>query len=499
MARVSDHRVHIGLAFILAFGWIGAARSQVTFETSDRLTYRFFVEEKWDSVITTGRKALHSGLDYYYLRARLGTAFLKTNKPFRAAENYAAALGFNRFEPYVRDGLYRSWLACGMTEEARALTSKMTDEEKKALGVSDPVLSQVYVELGGTVSNAFSVGNPSTLMGPDSIYGKQDLYGNDYYGHLGATFNLLPGLSLTVAANYLNFAKRSLFQYSTVEDVKDSTVSYPWGYQNYYSFPRTTTTATFNYSLKQTEFSLGLNLSAGPGVRIMPLFRVLNVRYYDTEVLPAVSVKTDTAWHDSSLNTYYTFPFTSVRYGYRQSDTSFNNYLVSLMATRQFGIFNAGMTGSWSNLNGGEQVQISGLLTYYPFGNLNFYGTTGIMGLFVNGDGRVIGYQKVGGRIWKWVWGEASFLYGDLTNGNLGNGTIVYNNTGRIRFRAGAELILSVLNNMDIFLNYVYFGVQSPVYYYSYENNGITDVPVLRTRWVNYHTNSLFLGINIKL
>ena len=44
------------------------------FNAVDILTYRLYMEKKWDSVIIVGKKALRNDIDYYYLRARMGIA-----------------------------------------------------------------------------------------------------------------------------------------------------------------------------------------------------------------------------------------------------------------------------------------------------------------------------------------------------------------------------------------------------------------------------------------
>ncbi len=496
-------RIDTLLAFCLLWNLIPGlspeAFGQEGYGHFESLTYKYFANQQWDSLVVTGRKALHSGHDYYYLRSRMGTAYLALSKPFRAADNFSRALEFDHSQTYARDGLYRSCLESGMTDQARALTALMTPDEKRAHEVQIPALQNIYVEVGGTLSNAYVQSNPDGLMGSDSIAGEQDLYGNDYYAHLSFTLNLLPNLSLYIGGNYLNFDKRKLFQYSVYKDQLDSTVTYDWGYENFYSFPRQTTASAFNYHITQTEFALGGTLTSSSGVKIMPLFRLLHVGYYNTEVRSSSSTVMDTAYYVSATNTYATFPFTRVGYGYLQRDTAFNNFLVSLVTSRQFGILNLGMGGSWSDLNGQEQAQATAFVTYYPLGNLNLYGTTEVIELVQGTEGRMIFCQMVGGRIWKQLWGDMSVLYGDITNGNLSNGMLVYNNTGKVRYKLEAELIYQVNNTMQFYLNYAYMAQSSPVYYYDDETTSAGTSVVRQTRWMPYQTNSIYFGVKINM
>ena len=47
------------------------AATKIDFNTVDVLTYRYYQEKKWDSLIVIGKQALRQDIDYYYLRVRL--------------------------------------------------------------------------------------------------------------------------------------------------------------------------------------------------------------------------------------------------------------------------------------------------------------------------------------------------------------------------------------------------------------------------------------------
>ena len=46
----------------------------------DTLTYKYYLAEDWDKLINAGDKAINDGIDYYYLRMRMGIASYEKRK-----------------------------------------------------------------------------------------------------------------------------------------------------------------------------------------------------------------------------------------------------------------------------------------------------------------------------------------------------------------------------------------------------------------------------------
>jgi hypothetical protein len=476
-----------------------AGRPQITYAETEQRTYRCYLDKEWDSLITIGHRAIRHDIDYYYLRTRMGIAYDARGQFIRSAWQYDQALGFNRKDPFATGQRYMALTNANRPLQARALQATMTREQRELLCEKSPVLEFVSLDLGYAVSNAYSKINTSDLMGPDSIYGEADLYGNNYFASLGLGFNISKRFTLLAGYTYLNFAKRKTIQYSYAEDRLDSTHIYEWGYQNYYSFPRVSNDVPIDYFIVQHEFTMGGVIALDRGVNIIPVFRLVTARYNNTSAAYRQEQVSDTSFFFYGTDTYYTFPFIRSHYSFTDKDTSFNNYLFSLTATRDFDLLTVGMSGSWSNLNGADQLQASGFVTWYPLGNLNLYGTTGVTMLSEEGDGRMLYSQMVGGKVTRWLWAEGDFIWGDLSNGNTSNGWVVYNNTGRIRYRAGASLILTVIRNLEFTFNYQFFEKESPIYRYATPENGREGPVVVKTTWERYQAHNMFIGIRVRI
>jgi hypothetical protein len=473
--------------------------SQVTFRETEDRTYNYFIRQEWDSLITAGHKAIRHDIDYYFLRARMGIAYDARGQFIRSAWQYDKALGFNAGDPFAVEKRYFALKNSNRLVDARAIQALMTREQRERLCEKSPVLNYVSLDLGYTVSNAYNKINTSDLTGPDSLYGEADLYGDDYFANLGMGFNLSDRITLLAGYSYLNFAKRKTIQYGYAEDRLDSTLNYEWGYNNFYSFPRVTGDYPFDYSVAQHEFCVGGIVALGHGVKIMPSFRLVSVKYNNIHANYSSAKVMDTSYYVIGTDTYYTFPFTRSHYSVTNEDTSFFNCLISLAATRDFDFLTIGMSGSWSNLNGGDQLQASGFVTWYPLGNLGLYGTTGVTMVSESGDGRMLYSQMVGGKIVRWLWAEGDFIWGDLSNSNTANGWVVYNNTGKIKYRAGATLILTIIRNLDFTFNYQFFEKESPVYHYALTDSGTANAPVMKTSWNRYQAHNMFIGIRVRI
>jgi hypothetical protein len=476
-----------------------AGMTQITYRETETSTFRYLLEGKWDSLIITGNQALKENIDYAYLRSRLGMAYFEKQKYVNSTWNLERALNFNKDDQVSTEYLYSAYLFSNRPDQARAVTSGMDANQKSSLAGSRNVLDHINIELGGGLSNAFSKSDPETLMGKDSIYGQQNLYGNYYYGHGDFSLNLSPRFSLTLGYSYLSFQKRVMYQYAYATDVIDSTVFTGNSYVNYYSFPREVRINTFNYPLNQNEFFIGATIVPAPGVSIMPAFRFIKVKYtLPTAVYNTWTVQ-DTSWYDETSGIYYTFPFNRASYGFSQVNYNMNNYLIGLRVTKQAGIFDAGIAISWSNFNKQKQLQTTWSLGYYPLGTPDFYGKTALVAMVENGDGRLIATQVIGAKIARWLWLEGDFLYGDISDGNLDNGMIVYNNPDKVDYRAGLTLLFPVFPNMQVALMYRFFQKESMIIYYSPVPTGVAAQVIPMTREMKYQTNSLFLGIKIDI
>ncbi len=495
--RSSRYPDRLLLAGLLLCLFLQGVRAQTTFPETDRNTYRQYLGEEWDSLIRDGHKAIRHNIDYAYLRARMGVAYEARGAFIPSSWQYARALAFNSADTFSTMRRYGTLMAVNRPFDARAEKATMSPAQLARTGPKTPFLQSLSLDLGYCLSNAYSTIPQGAA--PGDIYTETDLYGNDYFADLELALNLSHRITLLAGYTYLRFDKQKSILYNYPEDRLDSTLTYEWGYSNFYSFPTAYGNYQIGYSLAQNEFALGAVIVPGRGVKIMPTVRMISVKYRNTAAEYSSSVAMDTSYFVTGTGTAYTFPFTRTHYGIVSEEKTETDYVVSLTATKDFDYFSVGMAGSWSDLNGGNQFQGSGFVTWYPLGNLDLYGTTGVTMAADHGDGRLLYSQMVGGKLVKWLWAEADLVWGDLSNTNTANGWVVYNNTGRIRYRAGATLILTVVRNLGFTFNYQFFEKESPTLHYSLQETGGGAESVPSTTWDRYQTHNMFLGIRVTI
>ncbi|MCO5264533.1 MAG: hypothetical protein M9948_01400 [Lentimicrobium sp.] len=93
--------------------------------------------------------------------------------------------------------------------------------------------------------------------------------------------------------------------------------------------------------------------------------------------------------------------------------------------------------------------------------------------------------QMIGGRIFRNLWGEAFYTWGNLANSAEQNLQVVYNSFEKVESRAGSRLILNVNDYLKLSLRYqiffregteLFYGMDAVpgIYSYHYINQSIT-------------------------
>lgn len=486
------------LIFIMICGQSLASTGD-DFKKVDATTFRLYQEKKWDSLIMVGKKALKKDIDYYFLRMRLGIAYYSKTQYIPAANQFRKALGFNSTDPTAWDYLYNSYVLANRNHEAIAIVRKMPGVIQKKYEQKRKFLEMITFEGGPTLSSDNNKHDTLTISSKPGPYGERDLYGNSYYGKLGLLMNLSNRVNLTVEYNYLDFSKRKSFQYSQFNNHLSD--SLPWARGLIYNYlPPALYNADYSYHVSQQDVYLSSEIVTPWGFRIEPALHAVYVYY--TIITPQY---TKTSVVDIAVKNVFNPDsniFVTVQketYAFIQKDTSFLNYVASLSISKDFSIFNVRLSGSFSNLNHKRQSQVGGSFTFYPLGNLDFYGVSTVTGFFQKKDTRLILGQSVGGRLLRRAWLEGNVLYGDLTNSNIANGSIVYNNADKIDYRVGGTLMWLLSDNIELSFTYQYFQKESATLYYVFDRPAPDTHTITQTEFSKYHTNTLILGIKWKL
>lgn len=199
--------------FLLLIGTYIQAQNAADYIKIDKQTYDAFAQKDWKQVTDIGKEALTEGVDYYFLRYRMGVAFYE-QKQYRAAiPHFEKALVFNQFDEVSKEYLYYAYCASERFSDAEKLSKTMRKDTQKRLKIkSAPFLSTVITE-GGIKAPSFDslkgmtflsvglghrIGDVATAFHNFSSVSQTVYYGTisqkQYY--LGVTVPLKNGLSV---------------------------------------------------------------------------------------------------------------------------------------------------------------------------------------------------------------------------------------------------------------------------------------------------------------
>jgi len=118
-------RVILITVMFLFSGMLLHAQDKKGFAWYDKITYEAYLKGDWKEVITTGKEALREGIDYYYLRMRLGIACFSRKKYQQAIPHFRKALEYSKGDVVALRYLYYSYLYSGRDADRHALMHHM--------------------------------------------------------------------------------------------------------------------------------------------------------------------------------------------------------------------------------------------------------------------------------------------------------------------------------------------------------------------------------------
>jgi hypothetical protein len=414
---------------------------------ADARTYALWQSGDWNGLIAEGRSALRNGIDFYYLRYRLGVAWYEKGNYQLAIRHFERAADFDFSDITLKEYLYYANLFAGRRSEAAIIADGFPPSLQRKTG-TEPGAGirqfDLYLNLNNGAGNKLvSSHDPG---GESADGGSQALSG----GHRFISLGLLQQASHRF-----------------------------WLYHAYSGM------------IKQNHLYL-----QSPGV---PLSRekstvYLNQYYLSGTLRVAHKLEFYTGFH--YLNISYPSEQTVFRRGRSYSVTSRNfehDYLFFAGIRRHFTGITLSYSPQISNLNNSVQYQQDLMAAVYPAGNLNVYLITTLS--HQNGAlpglsraNRLIADQLAGARVFPFLWLEAYASLGNIHNFTTHSGLVVYNNSDTVTQRSGSRALFYIGNKWLLRFDYTRFENESTYI----TPTGATD----SSGRVSYNTYSLTFGIS---
>ena len=441
------------------------AQKEITIENVDSLTLEYFDNGQWKKLIRAGEKALDIGIESYLLRMRLGTAYFELENYFDAIPHFEKAVSTGYSDGVVKQKLYESYIYAGREEDANVVLYEMTENRRSKLRpLVNNFINDASFDIGSSFSNDHTNNGSLDLDGQDNAYGEQTINRGQFFFDVGIGQLPIRWFKINYAFTYVNrdLQKQIMFNNEKILD---------------------------DYKQKQGRLFNEFRFVPVNSLMISP-----SGHYINSEET-VIGASFDSV---SYANKLHGFGKDSIRYYYTLKDTAIkkDDFILSLSVSKWISVFNPGISGSFSYLNGTHQSQIGLSIKVYPLSNpyLSIFSNAVIHNQ--NSVSNLIFTQTAEGRITENLWLEGFATFGKISNYNEQNGRIVYNDPDMTKLSYGAMLRYVFPFNMTAKL--IYSGQ-------SREKKMITDaisgyqnnLPVYtrQTTTAEYNFNSIALGL----
>lgn len=361
----------------------------------DSLTYRQYLDGDYRSLIETSKIARKEGISFYYLNYRTAIAYYLLKNYAKAAAFYKETLSETPDDQKLKESLYYAYLLSGQKENAAILAETMAPHTQAIVGYNTSAMDQI------SLSGGYLMNDNKPDIHPAAGFDSLNQYQNMVFSALGIGFKLSERTKLKL------------------------------GYQLYNTrFQRSAGTALIMED----------DLSQHQLVAAMEFFSPSNITwgfaggYYDIEKA-GNSLITATGSDGQGAGGGYGYT-TSV--GKRMSAWSLLAFL-----NKRFTYALPEIAVAYSNFGGTDQYQAKGSLTYYPLGNLNFYGISAAAFIYTpNGwiTEQYILSQHLGVKLFGPMWLDANASFGNHLNYISERSFLVYDTYDPIKALAGLSL-----------------------------------------------------------
>jgi tetratricopeptide (TPR) repeat protein len=192
----SIHKFIVSLIFVGAVFANSVAQNNFISETIEEKTYQLYEAKKWDELIKLVNTAIDSGIDYFYLRMRIGIAYYENGNYNLAEKHFSKALFFNSTNDLVKEYLYYCYQYTGRMDQANWLATEFNDSLKLKIGALKPKYNAL-IEAGVKQSNQNTFTDPISKK-------EMDYFEPAFYIQLGFRHGVKQRLSLFHAYTHFN-------------------------------------------------------------------------------------------------------------------------------------------------------------------------------------------------------------------------------------------------------------------------------------------------------
>lgn len=368
----------------------------------DSLSYAMYLNQDWDSLVSLGKKSRNEGIDFYYLKVRMGIAYFKTGKMLSAVKLLEEAYSIDTTNLIVQDYLYWAYRYSGLVLESQLFYKKLSQELKDKIKLKLPFITSIDIGVV-TADN------------------------NDYSSMIKESANI----------------------------EVDNTRYFPDGFQNFH--------IGFNHTLSSSvNFYHKLSVMPFTSVKQENISEVNSSNVYDgteTRYYAGATFALGNRWY---LDSYLNFIFG--KYDDLETENSsikYSDYVFGTSLTKSSYYFRNTFNASISNLNGVNQFQGGYTVSVYPFENTLLVPFGSIQFQSENSESRMV-YSGGVSLNTKNISVTGYGNFGELQNFVSNNGTIIYNQLAKTVSETG--LVFNVyLKKINLKVGYSFMKMEGVI------------------------------------
>lgn len=402
------------ISIFIFFYLFSQANDTINYKTIDKWSMIYYLQNDLHEINKLGRIAKQHDIDYYYLQMRIGIVNYNHKKYLYAIPHLKKAVAFNSSDTLALEYLYFSYLFSGNTTQALKTAKLLPTYKQTELHTISPKAIEELSFFSGYQLNTSIEDQKKEITDTSFFPFKQNLNESMFFYSIAAKHRLAPSFSVTqiFTSQVLN---NSLKPFSIKKTLYDGKIK-----QNQYYLA--------------TQFNLFKKVSLQLGTHIA---------FTTTDILVS----------NNKPNTF------------KLSQEKSTKGLLFYTLNWQTKLFQMSVFNSISNFNYYRQIQLTGTLYLYPFGNKNVYTETGItwhkIGLDKYTYKQLIGFKIPKTRSFI----ELFYNYGLKENYSDINGSIIYNSEYLSLWDVGAKI------NIPLHKHKLNFSLA-----WKYENNDIANI-----------------------
>jgi len=384
------------------------SQDSLTFEYVDKVTYDYYRTGNWIDLVIIGEKAEKQGIDYYYLNYRMGVSWYMREDYMLSAHYFEKALEQN--QGALTDSFFVTLLMNDYLQTKRFAKAELLKiyhpRDYMRNRKYTKFVSQIYAEGGKALAN--NINNKAFTERKYYYFKEINQFKDLSYINTDIQGYISPYMKYQVAFSGLSISRFMFFK------------EFPDTFQQDYVINQSYIYSGLNFNYKNFYFNPAINL---PGYSSKELQITGTDSIYGRNIYDTVSIRD-------------------------------RNVVLSLRAGMNFRRLKFGLTGSYSDIKGNNQMQLGAEVVYFPGGNLNTYLITQLTTRWENNVAYLVLRQKFGMRFAPFLWGEMRLTLGDMRNFNADNGYYVYNTYDNLKSLTDISLIFVVTENLQ--LNFVF-------------------------------------------